>query len=34
VREAGHQFDPDVVDAFRERELQLREISLDVAAAA
>jgi response regulator RpfG family c-di-GMP phosphodiesterase len=34
VREAGHQFDPDVVDAFRERELQLREVSRDVAAAA
>jgi response regulator RpfG family c-di-GMP phosphodiesterase len=34
LREAGRQFDPDVVDAFRDRELELREISRDVAAAA
>ena len=33
-REAGHQFDPDVVDAFRDRESDLRTISRDVAAAA
>ena len=33
VRESGRQFDPDVVDAFRERERDLREIRLEFAAA-
>jgi response regulator RpfG family c-di-GMP phosphodiesterase len=31
--EAGRQFDPDVVEAFRERELALREVARDFAAA-
>jgi cyclic di-GMP phosphodiesterase len=31
--EAAHQFDPDVVDAFRERESALREIAREFAAA-
>jgi response regulator RpfG family c-di-GMP phosphodiesterase len=34
LREAGRQFDPDVVDAFREREADLQAISRDVAEAA
>jgi HD-GYP domain-containing protein (c-di-GMP phosphodiesterase class II) len=31
--EAGRQFDPDVVDAFRERETELREVSHEFASA-
>jgi response regulator RpfG family c-di-GMP phosphodiesterase len=34
VKEAGKQFDPDVVDAFREREHELREIRRELQAAA
>lgn len=34
LREAGHQFDPDVADAFRERETDLQNISREVAEAA
>jgi response regulator RpfG family c-di-GMP phosphodiesterase len=34
LSEAGDQFDPDIVDAFREREAGLREISREVAPAA
>jgi putative two-component system response regulator len=33
LEEAGRQFDPDVVDAFREREGELRRIRRELAAA-
>jgi response regulator RpfG family c-di-GMP phosphodiesterase len=33
VAQAGKQFDPDVVDAFRDRESQLRDAQRELAAA-
>jgi HD-GYP domain-containing protein (c-di-GMP phosphodiesterase class II) len=33
VSQAGKQFDPDVVDAFREREAELHEVQRELAAA-